>query len=150
MQQDVQKIEDKIRKTASRVCHMLELLMAVFVFLGILMAVVALIPQIGEYWMARNEADAFVHFLERVLTIVIGVEFLKMLCRPNADNVLETIIFLVARHMIVGRMTPVDDLISTVSIALLCFLRGYLKERKNHKEQPAKLPDKKSAKKQSL
>ena len=62
---------------------------------------------------------------------MIGVVFLKMLCRPTADNVLETIIFLVARHMIVvTTTTPLDDLISTISIVLLCFVRRYLKEHR--------------------
>lgn len=131
MQQvSVKKIDEKIRKVTDPVCHLLELLMAVFVFLGIVMAIIALIPQMGDYWVARGEADAFLHFLEQVLTIIVGVEFLKMLCRPNADNVIETIIFLVARHMILITTTPLEDLISTISIVLLCFLRGYLKERK--------------------
>ena len=68
---------------------------------------------------------------EQVFLVVIGVEFLKMLCRPTADNVLETIIFLVARHMIVvTTTTPLDDLISTISIVLLCFVRRYLKEHR--------------------
>ena len=69
-----------------------------------------------------------------------------MLCRPTADNVLETIIFLVARHMIiVTTTTPLDDLISTVSIVMLCFVRRYLKEHrlkdKMREEEWRKLED---------
>ncbi len=58
--------------------------------------------------------------------IVIGIEFLQMLCRPNSDNVMEVLIFLVARHMILGDTTPVDDFVSVISVGILCALRRYL------------------------
>ena len=58
--------------------------------------------------------------------LVIGIEFLQMLCRPNADNVMEILIFLVARHMIVGTTTTFEDFVSVISVSLLCVLRRYL------------------------
>jgi uncharacterized membrane protein (DUF373 family) len=126
---------ETLKNFTTTVCHILELVAAVFVFIGIVIAILSLIPQVGEYWMAREEADALMHFLEQVFAIVIGVEFLKMLCRPTSDNVLETLIFLVARHMIiVTTTTPLDDLISTISIVLLCLVRRYMKEHKTTKE----------------
>ena len=99
------KVYGYVKKWVTELCHILELIAAIFVFIAVVIALIALIPH--------------------------GVEFLKMLCRPTADNVLETIIFLVARHMIVvTTTTPLDDLISTISIVLLCFVRRYLKEHR--------------------
>ena len=103
------KVYGYVKKWVTELCHILELIAAIFVFIAVVIALIALIPHL----------------------VVIGVEFLKMLCRPTADNVLETIIFLVARHMIVvTTTTPLDDLISTISIVLLCFVRRYLKEHR--------------------
>ncbi len=131
--------DEKLKKWASNIGHTLEMVAAIFVLIGVLIAMIALIPQVGELWMHRQETNSLMHFLEKTFAIVIGVEFMKMLCRPSADNVLETIIFLVARHMIViNTTTPLEDLISTISIVLLCFMRRFLKNSKD-KERRLKL-----------
>lgn len=119
--------DEKLKKWVTDICHIMELIVAMFVLVGVIMALISLIPSVGDFWQHRYETDSLMHFLEKVSAIVIGVEFMKMLCRPNADNILETIIFLVARHMIiVTTTTPLEDLISTISIVLLCFMRRYL------------------------
>lgn len=52
--------------------------------------------------MASQRGDGCVlEFLDAVLGVVIGVEFLKMLCKPNTANIIEALIFVIARHMIV-------------------------------------------------
>lgn len=124
-------IYDKINTKIAQLCHILEMIAALFVLVAVVIALVSLIPHMPQLWENRSGSEAFLDFLEQVFLVVIGVEFLKMLCRPTADNVLETIIFLVARHMIVvTTTTPLDDLISTISIVLLCFVRRYLKEHR--------------------
>lgn len=131
--------DEKLKKWATNICHTLELVAAIFVLIGVLIEIIALIPQVGDFWIHRQDADSLMLYLEQTYSIVIGVEFMKMLCRPSADNVLETIIFLVARHMIVNNTTtPLEDLISTISIILLCFMRWYLKNSKE-KERRLKL-----------
>lgn len=125
------KLYGYVKQWVSEICHILELIAAVFVFIAVVIALLALIPHVSELWQNRADTGAMLEFIEQVFVVVIGVEFIKMLCRPTADNVLETIIFLVARHMIVvTTTTPVDDLISTISIVLLCFVRRYLKEHR--------------------
>lgn len=119
---------DKIKRISTKICDTLELIVAILVFIGVLIALISLIPSVGELWHSEGSSAEFLDFLENVFLVVIGIEFLKMLCRPNSDNVLETIIFLVARHMIIVTSTaPLDDLISTISIVILCFVRRYLK-----------------------
>ena len=73
-----------------------------------------------------NHTESFRTYLDQIFVIVIGIEFLQMLCRPNSDNIMEVLIFLVARHMIVSETTPFEDFISVISIILLCVLRRYL------------------------
>ena len=72
--------------------------------------------------------------------LVIGIEFLGMLCRPSSENVIEVLIFLVARHMIVGDTTPYQDFVSVISVALLCVVRRYL--RVSGEKQKEKLAEK--------
>ncbi|MBE6015487.1 MAG: hypothetical protein E7241_09025 [Lachnospiraceae bacterium] len=135
---------EKFKKIVTNLCYALELIAALFVLVGIIITIIRLVPSVEEYWNQRMETSAFTAFLERVMALVIGVEFLKMLCRPNSDNILETIIFVVARHMIIAPMaSTIDGLISAVSICLLVFMRRYLKvsRDKEQKRESAGLKD---------
>ena len=60
-------------------------------------------------------------FLDAVLGVVIGVEFLKMLCKPNTANIIEALIFVIARQMIVQTTTAGEDLVSVISICTVSY-----------------------------
>lgn len=128
---------EKIRNRVPEICHVLEFAASALVLIGILLSFISIITDFSLFHELLSGGDAFHHFLERILTIVIGIEFLQMLCRPSSDNVIEILIFLVARHMIVGVTNPYEDFISVVSIALLFLLRRYL-----HKTKAAKSKEK--------
>ena len=91
-------------------------------------------PQIGELWRHREETVAFLEFLDAVLGVVIGVEFLKMLCKPNTANIIEALIFVIARHMIVQTTTAGEDLVSVISICMLFLFRRFMLATKPDRE----------------
>ena len=117
---------EKIKKGIHRISEVLELLAAGLVLIGILFSAFSLLRQGQTFQQLLQDTSGFIHYLEQVLMLVIGIEFLQMLCRPNADNVMEILIFLVARHMIVGTTTTFEDFVSVISVSLLCVLRRYL------------------------
>lgn len=112
---------DKVRKRIVDACDVMDMVMAAVVVIGIVIAVIGIFPQIGELWRHREEMVAFLEFLDAVLGVVIGVEFLKMLCKPNTANIIEALIFVIARHMIVQTTTAGEDLVSVISICMLSF-----------------------------
>lgn len=116
----------KIQKYALKVCDVLEFLTAIIVGAAIVVAIIALIPGFFHFWENRTGADAFLVFLEEVLNVVIGVEFMKMLCKPSSEHIIEGLIFLMARHMIVGTTTSADDLLSIIGIAILFVLSRFM------------------------
>ncbi len=118
---------EKFKKYMQTICEILELTAAVLVLIAILLSLFSIVKDITVFRHLLNDTAAFKVFLDNIFTIVIGIEFLAMLCRPNSDNVIEVLIFLVARHMIVGDTTPFEDFVSVISVALLCILRRYLK-----------------------
>lgn len=103
---------DKLRKKAFEGCEILEFVMAMIVGLAILMAIVGVFPGLLHFWGERGDTHAFMEFLDEVLSVVIGIEFLKMLCKPSTGNIIEALIFLIARHMVIQTTTAVEDLIS--------------------------------------
>lgn len=117
---------DKIRKILYQICDVLELLMAAAVACGIGVAAVTLWPELVAYWNHRMEAGAFLSYLDAVFNVVIGIEFMKMLCKPNSANIIEVLIFLIARHMIVTSTTPAEDLLSVLSIGVLFLFRRFM------------------------
>ena len=117
----------KLRERLYIVCNYLELLMALVVIVGIVIAAFGLKNEILLFWSQRGHAGAFYVFLDAVFEIVISIEFLKMLCQPSADTVLEVLIFLVSRHMIIGETSAYEDLVSIISIALLFAIKKYIR-----------------------
>lgn len=119
----MEKFEALIQKT----CRVLELIVAVLVMLGIVLALLSFFKDGIVFRELLEDIDTFQEYLDKIFMIVIGIEFFQMLFRPSSDNVIEVIIFLVARHMIVVDTTPYEDFVSVISIAVLCLVRQYLR-----------------------
>ena len=118
----MKKFEAFIQKT----CRILELALAVLVMIGIVLALLSFFKDGVIFIELLGNIDMFQQYLDRIFIIVIGIEFLQMLCRPNSDNVIEVIIFLAARHMTVSNTSPYQDFVSVISIVLLCLVRQFL------------------------
>ena len=119
--------EDKLKHIMHKVCHWLELICAALMVVGIVLAVIGLLRETELFHGLITGGGEFMEYIERVLTIVVGIEFLEMLCQPTSENVIEILVILMARHMIVHETTPVQDLVTCVAIAILFILRRWLK-----------------------
>ena len=131
----------KIKKWVHNICQVLELIAAGLVSVGILLALISVATNLSVFRDLLKDPAVFKEYLDTIFTLVIGIEFLEMLCRPNSQNVLEVLIFLVARHMIAGSTSPMEDFVSVISISLLCVLRRYLRTHKDDKKCPREDPD---------
>ena len=117
----------KLKKFILAGSEVLEFIVAVLTLIGILISVFSLVRDAGIFKQLLTDTSVFKDYLEQIFLLVIGIEFLVMLCRPNSENVIEILIFLVARHMIVGDTTPYEDFVSVVSVVILCIVRRYLR-----------------------
>lgn len=116
----------KIRSALYDSCNFLELMMALIVLAAILVAGFSMGDAFLEFWNNRFAEGSFLTFIGYVFNILIGIEFLKMLCQPSEDTVLEVLIFLVARHMIIEQTTAVENLLTILSIGLLFAIKKYI------------------------
>lgn len=131
----------KFKGNITKICEVLELVVAVLVLIGILLSICSLVKDFAIFKEILNHTESFRSYLDQIFVIVIGIEFLQMLCRPNSDNIMEVLIFLVARHMIVTETTPFEDFISVISIILLCVLRRYLHDSRERAKAKAENPE---------
>ena len=66
------------------------------------------------------------HFLESVLGIVIGLEFVSMLVDFTPANILEVLVLAISRHVIINHTDPVSTIVCVVCIAALFAVKRFL------------------------
>lgn len=122
----MKKSLSNLRKVLYSSCNVLEILMALIVLIAIVIAGFSLGDAFIDFWHSRFSNDAFLTFVGSIFNILIGIEFLKMLCLPSEDTVLEVLMFLVARHMIIEPSTVYENLVTIICIGLIFAIKKYL------------------------
>ena len=79
-----------------------------------------------RYFCYVMDTEFFSTFLSQALSLVVGVEFVKMLCQHSAQTVVEVLMFATARQMVVEHLGPAETLLGVLSIAVLFAIRKYL------------------------
>ena len=125
---------EKLRKRLSDVCDIGECLLGLFVVIGIIIALIGMLPEMIQLWANRNQPGSFMEFLEGVSLVVIGIEFAKMLCKPNSSNIIEALIFLIARQMIISHQGSKEMLLSVLAICILFLFRRIMLATRPDKE----------------
>lgn len=117
------KLEFVIRK----VLHFLECVIAVLtliVLVGMLGLEVYRMFTVAEYFSSVN------NYLHNILTIVVGVEFVRMLVDMTPANTLEVLIVAISRQVIVSHDNPLSNVACVLCIAGLFATRRFLIPRK--------------------
>jgi len=73
----------------------------------------------------------FERILSRILTLVIGLEFIKMLCKHTPESVVDVLLFTIARLLVIYHESATDMLIGVAAIAGLFAAKKFLIDRKN-------------------
>ena len=129
---DVGKVEHVYRK----ILHILELVIAaltlivLLVFLGL--EIYHMVTQQGYF----QDLNLFLH---NILTIVVGLEFVRMLIDMTPGNTLEVLIMATARHIIMNHDDKWTLLIGIICIAGLFATRHYLIPREEMTEDLVEL-----------
>lgn len=114
----------------------LEIVLSIFVALAAVAAMISFVPEFFGMMTNGLGLRELSEVLEEILTVVIAVEFLKMLLKPTSLTVIEVLIFLIARHMILQQTTPTQDLISVIGICLLLAAKLVISHYKTHQNLP--------------
>ena len=103
-----------------------EIALSIVILVVIALAGVRLIMEIAGTSVSSMDTEFFTSFLSQALSLVVGVEFVKMLCQHSAQTVVEVLMFATARQMVVEHLGSVETLIGVLSIAVLFASRKYL------------------------
>lgn len=113
-----------------RVLHILEGCIAILtlvVLIGMLgMEIYKMITVSGYF----DSVDTYLH---NVLTIVVGLEFVRMLLDMTPANTLEVLIVAISRHVILNHDNPLSNVACVLCIAGLFATRRFLIPKKEMK-----------------
>ena len=116
----------RIQKSLFETTFFLEFILAILVICLVVMEIISMVYLFKEHLFDPTVTISYSYFMERALDIVIGVEFLKMLCRHSLDSVVEVLSFAMARHLIVTETSMLEGLICVLAVAVLFVVRKYL------------------------
>ena len=116
-----------------RVLHILERIIAIITLIALLGAlgleVVHMISSGSEYFSDVN------HMLHNLLTIVVGLEFVRMLIDTTPANILEVLTVAITRHVILSHDDPWSNLACIACIGGLFAIRRFLIRRHELKQE---------------
>ncbi|MDY5845350.1 MAG: transporter [Bariatricus sp.] len=101
------------------------------IFISIILAVSILLLAVKLALSVRNipNFDLYPNFsdlIEDCLTLIIGVELIRMLYQQTPSTVFEVLLFAIARQIILEHANPFATLIGVISIAILFATRKFL------------------------
>jgi hypothetical protein len=141
--QRLEKIEKHTHQSEHVYRLILHLLERTIASICIVVLVIALILQICAMFgldIAALPVDLS-HFtdmntyLHDITTVVVGLEFVRMLIDTTPANILEVLTLAITRHVVLSHDDFWSNLVSIVCIAILFAIRRYLVRRNELKEE---------------
>ena len=136
----IQAYIDKIAKRDRRVDSMFRRILHVIERFIAIMTIVALLGALGIeiYHMFTSGSEYFAdvsHMLHNLLTIVVGLEFVRMLIDTTPANILEVLTVAITRHVVLSHDDPWSNVACIACIAGLFAIRRFLIRRSELKEE---------------
>ena len=140
---DNPKIQERINKAVHRASIMDHTLRWVLHYIERFIAVVTILALLGAlalelYHMVLSGVGYFENvetMLHHILTIVVGLEFVRMLIDTTPTNILEVLTVAITRHVVLSHDDPWSNVACIACIAGLFAIRRYLIRRSELKEE---------------
>ena len=135
----VQAYIDKITKRDRTVEHLFRRALRFIEWLIAVITIVALLTALGlevyEMFTTEGYFSDTHNILHNLLTIVVGLEFVRMLIDTTPANILEVLTVAITRHVVLTHEDPLSNIASVACIAGLFAIRRYLIRRSELKEE---------------
>ena len=131
----IEKIERRDRRVEHvfhRIIHNIERFIAIVTILALL---AALGLEIFHMFTEEGYFAEVNHVLHNLLTIVVGLEFVRMLLDTTPANILEVLTVAITRHVILSHEDPWSNVACIACIAGLFAIRRFLVRRSELKEE---------------
>ena len=128
----LEKRDNRIEHIFRRILHAIERAIA---FITILVLIAALGLEVWQMFFPNAYSIDINAYLHNILTIVVGLEFVRMLIDTTPANVLEVLTVAITRHVILSHDDPWSNVACIACIAGLFAIRRFLIRRHELKEE---------------
>lgn len=128
------KTKEKQQKAVELLHRMLKTMCVAIAFLTVAALVTALIREIINMFTVDDYFADIETYLHNALSIVVGIEFVRMLIDTTPSSVLEVLTVAITRYIILNHENPLSNLAGVVCIAGLFAIRRFLVRREEMKE----------------
>ena len=129
------KIEQHDHKVEHFFRHILHFLERVVASITLIVLVIALVQQVVTLVIDPSHIADINEFLHHILTIVVGLEFVRMLIDTTPANILEVLTVAITGHVILSHDDYWSNLVCIACIGGLFAIRRYLIRRSELKEE---------------
>lgn len=129
-------MQKKLERLIHKTVHILEFIIAIITMVVLTILLVLEIIRMCSGGGYFTDADRYLH---NVLTIVVGLEFVRMLINMTPANTLEVLIVAISRQVIVNHDNWLSNIVCVLCIGGLFAIRRYLIPRGDMKEEISKL-----------
>ena len=126
------KRDQAVNHVFRRALHYIERIIAI-ITIGALLTALSL--EVYEMFTVKEYFADTHHVLHNLLTIVVGLEFVRMLIDTTPANILEVLTVAITRHVVLTHEDPLSNIASVACIAGLFAIRRYLIRRSELKEE---------------
>lgn len=129
MKQEKETQGDLIHKITGHLEHLMDIFeigIAVIVAVGFIASIRPLLVGLPLLGSVSSGTEAYRHFLESALDLVIGIEFIKMLIKHTPGSVVEVLLFALSRHMVLEGGNAMENLLTVCAIAVIFGIRRFL------------------------
>ena len=138
-------IRRRLQDNMFEISYLFELLISIIVGIAILLFAGRMVMNGISIFVSSSEVASLIDILDDAITLAIGAELIKMLCKHTPETVIEVLAFALARQLIVGHSDYWQNLITVIAIAILFVIRRFLLKSHDMVETPDGLVENESA-----
>ena len=132
----MEKRDHKVEHAFRWVLHQMERIIAI-VTLGALLWTLSM--EVCNMFTVVDYFSDTSHMLHNLLTIVVGLEFVRMLIDTTPANILEVLTVAITRHVVLSHSDPWSNVASVACIAGLFAIRRFLVRKEELQEEMVEL-----------
>ena len=128
----LEKHDHRVEHIFRRILHTLERIIAAITLIVLLACLGVELYKACTTAGYLNDISTYLH---NILTIVVGLEFVRMLIDTTPANILEVLTVAITRHVILSHDDPWSNVACVACIAALFAIRRFLVRRSELKEE---------------
>ncbi|WP_017470459.1 phosphate-starvation-inducible PsiE family protein [Amphibacillus jilinensis] len=135
-----EKYKKKLHKLTNRVgaaIMAIEVFLAMLIIIAVLISGVALVISVVQQGSLTHllDYDNFQSLLSYLLMLIIGLELALMLIKHKPSNVIDVMIYAIARKMLIYSTATIEMLVGVIALGILFIIKVSLKKAKVEEDQ---------------